>query len=194
VYGDKVANEIVGQCGHFAFLKLNSPTTAEWVSEAIGEQEVLERIPSRPMQRLDDVPPSNSKQVKIRRVVLPSQLLNIEPPSGLDRLKGYYLTANYGLYSSTLTHHQIGHVANLRNESIADYVSTTETHQLLTPWSESERERLGVKSTKSQSHDSQITTGNPNLPNPRPDLPSNHQCERIDIPRMTIRQNGQNPT
>ena len=41
VYGDKVANEIVGQCVHYAFLKLNSPTTADWASHAIGEQEVM---------------------------------------------------------------------------------------------------------------------------------------------------------
>ena len=42
VYGTEIANEITGQCGNMAILKLNSPSTAEWAIQLYGEKlEIL---------------------------------------------------------------------------------------------------------------------------------------------------------
>lgn len=38
VYGEQVANEIVGQCSHVAILRLSSPTTAEWAASMFGSK------------------------------------------------------------------------------------------------------------------------------------------------------------
>jgi len=143
VYGDKVANEIVGQCGNYAFLKLNSPTTADWASHAIGEQEVMETIRHPSTTPPFSVDPK-SQQVKTRRVVLPSQLLNIEPPKGLSQLTGYYLAASYGLYESTLSAVQIEHVSWLHRRSVPNYIARPSDDQILTPWSDADRQRIGV--------------------------------------------------
>lgn len=143
VYGDKVANEIVGQCGHYAFLKLNSPTTADWASQAIGDQEVLETIRHPSTTPPFDVDPK-SRQVKTRRVVLPSQLLNIKPPQGLSQLTAYYLTANYGLYQSTLAADDIQHVAWLRDDRVPNFVACPPDYQILAPWNEVDLGRIGL--------------------------------------------------
>ena len=42
VYGNEIANEIIGQCNHMALLRLNSPETAKWASERIGECETID--------------------------------------------------------------------------------------------------------------------------------------------------------
>jgi hypothetical protein len=143
VYGDKVANEIVGQCGNYAFLKLNSPTTADWASQTIGEQDVLETI-----RHPSTTPPFNvdptSRQVKTRRVVLPSQLLNIEPPKGLSELAGYYLAANYGLYQSTLPAEAIQHLGWLQRTSVPNFVACPNDYQILAPWTDEDRQRIGL--------------------------------------------------
>lgn len=143
VYGDKVANEIVGQCGNYAFLKLNSPTTADWASHAIGEQEVMETIRHPSATPPFSVDPK-SQQVKTRRVVLASQLLNIEPPKGLSQLTGYYLAASYGLYQSTLPVEAIQHLSWLRRTSVPNFVACPNDYQVLAPWNDTDRERLGL--------------------------------------------------
>ncbi|MGE3239521.1 MAG: type IV secretory system conjugative DNA transfer family protein [Pirellulales bacterium] len=204
VYGEKVANEIVGQCGHYAFLKLNSPTTAEWASQAIGDQEVLETIrhPSTIPPFVDD---PKSQQVKTRRVVLPSQILNIEPPQGLSQLTGYYLTASYGLYHSTLSAADIQHLGWLRDDRVPNFVACPPESQVLAPWSEADRLRVGLtpnseSSTRAQSSpraaDVPRESKIPVVPRPAPaDETSQLDCnpgpkpattKPMDIPRVRI--------
>lgn len=42
VYGEKEANEIVGQCNHMSLLRLNSPKTAQWASDRVGSSETID--------------------------------------------------------------------------------------------------------------------------------------------------------
>ncbi len=42
VYGEKEANEIVGQCNHMALLRLNSPKTAQWAADRVGSSETID--------------------------------------------------------------------------------------------------------------------------------------------------------
>lgn len=44
VYGEDEANEIIGQCSHYAIFRLQSPATAEWASNLFGVSEVLEEF------------------------------------------------------------------------------------------------------------------------------------------------------
>ena len=85
-----------------------------------------------------------SQQVKTRRVVLASQLLNIEPPKGLSQLTGYYLAASYGLYESTFSADQIEQVSWLHRTSVPNYVARPSEDQTLIPWSDADRQRLGL--------------------------------------------------
>ena len=47
MYGKEVAEEIIGQCSNLAFLKAQSPDTAEWMSNFVGSYRIMEEIVSK---------------------------------------------------------------------------------------------------------------------------------------------------
>src|SRR5262249_53998029 len=73
VYGERAANELVGQCGNKAILRLESPATAEWASQVLGEQEGYDRSRSETAVGLEKVSGTLSEHLARRPAVLPSE-------------------------------------------------------------------------------------------------------------------------
>lgn len=71
-YGEKTASEIVGLCEKLAFLRLSSHKTAEMCSATIGDGEIVEDKSSTTRGPAGDSS-TDSSEVTVRRVVLPSQ-------------------------------------------------------------------------------------------------------------------------
>ena len=104
VYGKAVAQELLGQFGFKAILKLESPDTAQWAASLYATTEVKEQhgqmsrtLGGEEMQFSHGV----SETLRERDVVLPNQIMNLPPTSAKSGLHGFYKTP-YGSFSARL--------------------------------------------------------------------------------------------
>lgn len=90
VYGPYVANELIGQCGNKALLRVDSPEMAEWASNLAGTKEAMEEGASVFFGFKRMVQGSVS-QYRERKLLLPSELMGFRPTSRQNGLTGYYI-------------------------------------------------------------------------------------------------------
>jgi hypothetical protein len=98
VYGDKEANELVGQCAHKALLRLESPATAEWAAQVVGQSEWVE-------EKVTDS--GGGRSVTYERVkregVLPSEFQSLPPTNPWNGLSGVFIAPEAGAFRATIT-------------------------------------------------------------------------------------------
>jgi hypothetical protein len=157
VYGDRRAQELMGQCGFKGFLRLESPTTAEWGAKHFG---LSERLVQRGGKSVDTggrggVSISTRDELEKREVVLYSRLMQLEPPrEGV--LSGYY-TSPGGLLPTPddsrptevpfTEPNRLGQrppnplLERLRG---IEFMPRPEDHQYLRPWDDGDMTRLGL--------------------------------------------------
>lgn len=95
VYGEDIANELLGQFGFWGILKLESTDTATWAASKFGSNEVVDTLGNtsrtagagRPSQSS-----GTSQSIRERANLLPSQILDLPPTSAEDGMHGFYKT------------------------------------------------------------------------------------------------------
>ena len=88
-YGKEAADVIAGLCSTWVCLRQNDPDTAKWVAEATGQSEIIESnqgLSYGANDMRDGV--SLSQQRKIRALLLPSQIMNLDNLEGYIRMPG----------------------------------------------------------------------------------------------------------
>ncbi len=139
VYGENVADEILGQCSYRACLRAESSKTAEWASALFGRAEVLvEEGSTGPHGE------SISEKHDTRNVLLESQFMEL-PVSGPDNgLCGYYLMANIGAYRADIRWDSVMKLVSPPAD-IPDFVPHPASSDLsLSEWTPDDRRRLGL--------------------------------------------------
>lgn len=134
VYGDNVGDELVGQCGNKALLRIESPTTAEWASKSVGEKEQLEVNVSNTSSS-GGGSSTTAYQRHQRAEVLPSQFMEIETTSQQNGLTGYYLIRTVGAYKATYAPQEINELIGTIDPNIPNAVPCPVDWQYLEPWS-----------------------------------------------------------
>ncbi|RUL88000.1 type IV secretory system conjugative DNA transfer family protein [Tautonia sociabilis] len=140
LYGEKEANEIVGQCSLKAILRLESPATAKWASEMFGEVERLETRESVNRGRGGGTRGESTEVVK-RDAVLPSQFLQIHRATPAAGLPGYFIVPGVGAYHAN----QRDCFARLAPPAAAPSFDPADAKdQDLAPWTAGDEQRLGL--------------------------------------------------
>lgn len=147
VYGERLGNELVGQCGCKAFLHIESPQTAEWASKCIGD---VERKVSSTSQSSSAQGSSTSETISQQIVprIMPSQfqMLPIPDLEQGNGLEGFYLVRSFGFYPATYEKRQLDQLLGSLNELIEPFVEAPVTWQYLPPWSAADAaEILGAR-------------------------------------------------
>lgn len=96
IYGDKGAANLVGLAGTWVCMRQNDPDTAEFISKKIGEIEVMENqqgISYGANEIRDGV--SLNAQRKMRRVVTPTQIMQLDNLEGYLKVVGKYPTGHF---------------------------------------------------------------------------------------------------
>ncbi len=158
-YGERVANEITGQCCHKAILRLESPQTAQWAAEVIGAAERLEyrdNASAAVGSQGGTAGHTTTEQLTKREVVLPSELMELPPTNRDNGLTGIYLTPTTGAYTATLSPQYLSTALRPRSADVPDLMERPEDHQYLFDWTTADLSRLGL----------------PPVPDPPPDSPS----------------------
>lgn len=96
-YGEKHGEDIMSLCGHKAFLRTDSPTTAEWCARVLGESHVLQFTESFTNGSHNSSTTINDGYAK-HQAVMPSQLMRL-PRADRRRFYGYYVSPGIGVYS-----------------------------------------------------------------------------------------------
>ena len=103
VYGQNVANEILGQCANKAILWLNSPETAKWASSLFGEEEVIDLHRNKSSSSSSifggssgSLGTSYSENINKRDLVLTSEFLTKSGIFGVGGIGGFYSLQNIG--------------------------------------------------------------------------------------------------
>jgi len=162
-YGEKTASEIVGLCASLAFLRLSSSKTAEFCSATIGESETEESKEST-TQGPGGSSTTIGPEIKVSRVVLPSQLLNFPAVDVISGIPGWFLSP----YVSEQGHRgEVEAVAwrgfislnHLRasiakpDPTVANFIKRPAHEMKLRPWSSADTNRLGLPASLAQTRD-----------------------------------------
>ncbi len=145
VYGQGVANELVGQCGQKALLRMESPATAEWSSSVVSKAEFLETSYSVSYNNQGGSQ-SYSEKVELRDVVLPAEFLSLPTPDALNGLQGIYLSRSIGAYRSNYDFKRLLHQINAeqshdgRKELAPPYLPRETNEHCMEPWNETDEE------------------------------------------------------
>jgi hypothetical protein len=166
VYGKEVAEEIIGQCGNIAILRLQSPDTAEWASRLFGSYEHGEEKESQSVGISGTQPQSGTSthiDIVKREVVLASEFMYFPRTDRQNGLHGRRYSLDVGLMDWTVSGDEIfgklqanGSISKERNlwpeyeekpgvvEQGVDYRPVDE--QYLKDWTEDDYGRLGLMS------------------------------------------------
>ena len=105
VYGGATEG-LLGQCHYFAFLAVNAPSTANWASGLIDEQEVDIEQYSQRHTGIKQVSAPDDEMVTYQRqtrsVVPPVEIKNLPLTSSANGLTGYFLTPYHHVYKGHL--------------------------------------------------------------------------------------------
>jgi hypothetical protein len=167
-YGEKTASEIVGLCANLAFLRLSSHKTAEMCSATIGDSEIAEDKNSTTRGPGGDSS-TESREVTVRRVVLPSQLLNFPAVEIVGGIPGWFLSPYISEQGQSgqveavawrafiSLHHLRASIAK-PNPLVPNFIKRPAHEMKLRPWSIADTQRLGLPASLAGPRDGdQIT-------------------------------------
>jgi type IV secretory pathway TraG/TraD family ATPase VirD4 len=141
VYGQNVANEILGQCANKAILWLNSPETAKWASSLFGEEEVLDLQRNKSSSSngmfgggASSLGTSFSESITKRELVLTSELLSKSGLFGVGGIGGYYSLQNIGDYKLRVSSDWVRNELLPKDDSEQSLCERSVDDQRLLPW------------------------------------------------------------
>lgn len=144
IYGEKLGNELVGQCGNKALLRIESDVTAEWASKAIGDQEKLEaqRSSSSSGQGTSN---NITYQIQKRAQVIPSQFMELPVTNHTNGLWGYYIIRSLGVYYSFYQPERLSQFLGTIDDNASNYIPRDIQYQSIEPWSEKDATHLHMQ-------------------------------------------------
>lgn len=164
VYGPHVAEELIGQCGNKAILRLENPGTAEWAARMFGDQERYERSRTYPEGgRLAGK--SDTEQLVQRPLVLPSEFLSLPRPGQGQGLVGYYLSPPVGSYRGGMTWRALSKQLYSKHPAVPDYLPRPADDQCLRPWEVADRTRLLLTESPEDARVAEEPTTGHRMPN-----------------------------
>lgn len=142
VYDEKLGNELVGQCGNKAFLRIESPVTAEWASKSIGEKESYEFSESWSASGQGESR-SASAQRQLRAQILPSEFMELPPP--VNGLHGIYLLRSVGAFRAHYSKAELAENLGRVDSQALAFEEAEADWQYLAGWTEADDVRLGIR-------------------------------------------------
>ena len=144
VWGNEVALEIVGQCSQKALLRMESEATAKWASATLGQYEQVDVLHGQSGGFVRSVQRSASEQWRTADLVMPSELLGIQPTTSKNGLTGYYVTPFVGAFKKTLPLVHLLGPDRTRDTDYPDLIERPENEQYLERWTVEDCMRLGI--------------------------------------------------
>jgi hypothetical protein len=140
VYGQHVAEEILGNCNFKTFLRAPGPVTAKWASDLFGSVETWETAPSS-NYNAGALSFSASKQRYKREAFLDSEFTHLPIPSPEHGLTGIFFSPLTNGYKEHISGQELDELKPPRSP-IAKQIAKQRELQVVRPWSEAERAKF----------------------------------------------------
>jgi type IV secretory pathway TraG/TraD family ATPase VirD4 len=162
IYGDKVANALIGQFDKSAYLRTKDKPTAQWASEQIGDMKVVWKARSESRSR-GQLPLSGSQtqgtgeQRDSNPVARPDDFMNMPKPDESTRegIHGWYRVDNHvyrhEIPSSFLSQHLLP-----KSRGVEAFIGVPEIADDLRLWDEEDIYRLGIQQVLAELDSEQL--------------------------------------
>ena len=146
--GKEQAENLVSQCSHKCLLRLESPASARWASDLLGQHETIEVFRSDGDRILAGE--SRSEQRVQKDAVLPSEFYALPETSASQGLTGYFARPNDQPRRVWVSPHVIERVVvSDSNERAHAVVARAESDQWLPELTSDDADRLGIEFERS---------------------------------------------
>lgn len=143
VFGANEANELVGQCGHVALLRIQSPATAEYASALLGSADWREYHVSRSKQGS-----TTSEQVVTRPLILPGQFMGMPQAGPRNGTPGVFASMNIGVWTCSISSQEIFPTGNKPRDPSKNFWPRPSSAQTIKTWTPAEIAKLGLQRTQ----------------------------------------------
>ena len=155
--GPRLAHEIIAQCSHKALLRMESPESAQWASQLLGQYEAIELMNSH-STGINPRTDSQTEHLTKKETTLPSEFYTLPLTTPKSGLTGYFITPESGAMSATLPGGVLQDLAigtstfdQIHSQGRGDAV------QRLSGWTYDDRRRLLLRESKKRRVDASQT-------------------------------------
>lgn len=142
VYGQYAADELVGQCGNQAFLRVTDPSTMEWASRCFGQFEYFKETHGWSSSNQGESV-SVSRTLEKREAVLPAEFRDLPQTNEHNGLTGFFATPSFGAWAATLPWSFVMmHAREFGGR--AGHLPRGPSDQRRIPWTAADLRRLGL--------------------------------------------------
>jgi type IV secretory pathway TraG/TraD family ATPase VirD4 len=177
VYGKEEADEILGMLSHKAFLQVESPASAKWASEVVGEYEVKE-IQIGTTYGPGGTTESETEHKVKREAVLPSEFMSLPPTNRVNGLTGYFISRGIGCWKTTLAGDYLTDTLLPPDKKTPNRVSRPREELRLKPWTEAELKKFGISLSPEPELDPKVVELEPRRKLKAAGLKRNHDRDR----------------
>jgi hypothetical protein len=144
-YGEKQANEMLGQCGNLAILKLGNPAMAKWAAEYFGEYEYMKESAGQSVSDQGGQTASTNVTLAQRKAILEQEFMLFPPTTRDHGLTGVFATLSIPGWKGTVPPTTIEERLH-RRPDIPGFIPRPIADQERQPWGEDDETRLRLKS------------------------------------------------
>ncbi|MCC5624462.1 type IV secretory system conjugative DNA transfer family protein [Nostoc sp. CHAB 5715] len=195
IYGEKIANSLIGQCDKAAYLRARDRKTADWASNQIGHMKKTWRSETvgtgtsqgrlMPLSGTVSQNQSFSEQRESDPVVRPEDVMNIPKPDKRagTGVKGFFRCDQY-VFDHEVSSAYLSHNMQQAASSVDGYLPVYEGIEDCRLWDEEDIERLGIggfmavfeeKDMKALPIEDWVRLNNRDVGLPDMDLPSENE-------------------
>jgi type IV secretory pathway TraG/TraD family ATPase VirD4 len=144
LYGIHGTEDLMAQIGNRFYGRVECPESAETMSRVFGDQEVDQYTTSHTWGK--DSSTTRSQQIVVRRAVLPSEFLNIEPCTRENGLTAYYRTRTHGCIHGNVPGDELFEGLLIPPApDVPEFIPRPPLAQLLSPWTAEQLKRFGLE-------------------------------------------------
>lgn len=162
IYGDKVANALIGQFDKSAYLRTKDKPTAQWASEQIGDMKVVWKARSESRSQ-GQLPLSGSQtqgtgeQRDSNPVARPDDFMNMPKPDeeAKEGIHGWYRVDNH-VYRHKISSSFLSRSLTPKSKLVEAFVEVPEIADDLRLWDEEDIYRLGIQQVLAELDSEQL--------------------------------------
>ena len=147
--GPRLAHEIIAQCSHKALLRMESPESAQWASQLLGQYETLEIMNSHAIG-VNSRSDSQTEHLTKKEATLPSEFYTLPITTPQNGLTGYFIEPSVGAVRSTLSGQKCREVVARRFGMAGDSLSDRDANARLVSWKDPDKLRLSLAKARTK--------------------------------------------
>ena len=155
LYGTHLTEELLAQIGNRFYGRVECPESAETISRVFGDQEIDQYTTSQTWGKESST--TRSQQIVVRRAVLPSEFMNVEPCTYENGLTAYYRTRTFGCVQGYISGAELFEGQLIPPAAdVKEIMERPPLSQLLQPWTAQQAKRFGLEPKPRRQHDQSL--------------------------------------